>query len=513
MSVTEAIVFKNGLAFMTREGTLSFHDGEALVVPAPEALLGTLWINAGRREIDVVRAVKEQIKVESAAASVGALLDANVGRIATLLVEEREYTGKLLAAPESETPAPSDGTPPVVSWSGAMASAAERLVLLEVDGKVHAFNRSSVKTVSFAEAPLLRVSVPSSRPALSIHSKGADGSEAATLRYLRSGLSWMPEYTIELLDEGRARLAMKATLINDGEDLRDVRIRFAVGYPNFGFAGVLSPMTMQQTLSEFLTRIARDPSGSADRSASVMGQQVTANFATGGGGEAAFPAPPAMGESAEDLFFYEKAAVTLAKGERGLYPIFNDVVPFRHLYRWTIPDETEETRSYGAAARKPVADQVWHSIALTNGGTTPWTTAPALVVSNGKPLAQDTLAYTAPGARGEVKLTIATDVAVERTETEVERKPRDLQRSGYSYDAVIVEGTLTMRSFKRNAITLEVTKNIDGQTILREPEGKVTRLALQPKAVNPSERLEWHVPLPAGGTATVRYRYKVWVRE
>ena len=138
---------------------------------------------------------------------------------------------------------------------------------------------------------------------------------------------------------------------------------------------------------------------------------------------------------------------------------------------------------------------------------------PALVMSNGKPLAQDTLAYTAPGARGEVKLTIATDVAVERTETEVERKPRDLERSGYSYDAVIVEGTLTMRSFKRNAITLDVTKNIEGQTILREPEGKVTRLALQPKAVNPSERLEWQVPLPAGGTATVRYRYKVWVRE
>ena len=281
MSVAEAIVFKNGLAFMTRQGTLSFRDGEARVAPAPEALLGTLWITAGRREIDVVRASKEQLRVESAAASVGALLDANAGRIATLLVEEREYTGKLLAAPESETPPASDGTPSVASWSGAVAPAAERLVLLEVDGKVHAFNRSSVKSVSFAEAPLLRVSVPSSRPALSIHAKGADGPEAATIRYLRSGLSWMPEYTIELLEEGRARLAMKATLINDGEDLRDARIRFAVGYPNFGFAGVPSPMTMLQTLSEFLTRLARDPSGSADRSASVMGQQLTANFATG----------------------------------------------------------------------------------------------------------------------------------------------------------------------------------------------------------------------------------------
>jgi len=486
MSVTEAIVFKNGLAFVTRQGTLSFRDGEALVTPAPEALLGTLWINAGRREIDVVRALKEPIKVESAATSVAALLDANAGRIATLLVEEREYTGKLLAAPESETPAD--------------------VVLLEVNGKVHAFHRSSVRSVSFAEPPVLRVSVPSTGPALSIHAKGADGAEAATVRYLRSGLSWMPEYTIELLDEGRARVAMKATLINDGEDLRNTRVRFAVGYPNFGFAGVPSPMTMEQTVQDFLGSLTRDASGTADRFANVSIQRVTVNSATASGGDVVFPGPPAMGESAEDLFFYEQDAVTLAKGERGLYPILNAVVPFRHVYRWTVPEEKEEMRS-------SVADQVWHSISLTNNGTTPWTTAPALVMSNGKPLAQDTLAYTAPGSRAEVKLTVATDVAVERTETEVERKPRDLQRSGYTYDAVIVEGMLTMRNFKREAITLDVTKTIEGQTILREPQGKVTRLALQPKAVNPSERLEWQVPLPAGGTAVVRYRYKVWVRE
>jgi hypothetical protein len=41
----------------------------------------------------------------------------------------------------------------------------------------------------------------------------------------------------------------------------------------------------------------------------------------------------------------------------------------------------------------------------------------------------------------------------------------------------------------------------------------VTRLALQPKAVNPSERLEWQLPVAAGATRTVKYRYKVWVRE
>lgn len=464
--VTEAIVFKNGLAFVSREGTLSFRDGEARVAPAPEALLGTLLISVGSRDLDEVRAAKEMIPVESAATSIAALLEANPGRRVTLRIDDREYTGKLLAAPAPE------------------------LVLLESDGKVHAFDRSGVKSLAFAEPPVLRASVPRPEAALSIRAKGADGTEAATIRYLRSGISWLPDYTIELLDGGRARIAMRATLVNDGEDLRDARLRFAVGYPNFGFAALPSPMTLQQSVQELLARLG---------GGHVMVQQVMLNVATAAGDPGAVPAGlPTLGESVEDLFFYEKDAVTLAKGERGFYPILSALVPFRHLYRWTVSDET---------------DQVWHSIALDNSGTTPWTTAPVLVLSNGKPLAQDTLAYTAAGARAAVNLTVATDVAVEREEVEIERKPRDLQRFGNSYDAVIVEGTLTMRSFKREPITLEITKDIDGQSTLRAPEAAVTRLALQPKGVNPTERLEWQVPLPAGGSATVRYRYKVWVRE
>jgi hypothetical protein len=34
-------------------------------------------------------------------------------------------------------------------------------------------------------------------------------------------------------------------------------------------------------------------------------------------------------------------------------------------------------------------------------------------------------------------------LAVERTEAEIEREPRDHQRFGYTHDAVIIEGTLT----------------------------------------------------------------------
>jgi hypothetical protein len=470
--VREAVVFKNGLAFVTRQGTVVFRDGEARLAPAPDALLGTLWVGTGERQLDAVRASKEIMQVDGDATSIAALLDANVGKKVSLLIDDREHTGTLLQSPAS-------------------------LVLLQIEGKVHVFSRDAVKSAAFAQAPSLKVQQPESRTVLSLRAKGADASEVATMRYLRRGVSWIPEYTIELLDGERARVAMKATLINDAEDLRDTRIRFAVGYPNFQFSGVPSPMTLQQTLQEFLNALGAS-SFSGNRFDNAM-SQVMMNTMTVSDGDPLPVGPPAEGESAEDLFFYEKEGVTLAKGERGLYPILTEVVPFRHVYQWTAAGE-------GKA-------EVWHSISLANRGTTPWTTAPAFVASNGKPLAQDTLPYTAAGSTAEIKLTIATDVAVERTEEEVERKPRDYQRAGYTYDLVVIEGTLTMRNFKREAITLDVTTTIAGQSTLRQPEGKVTRLALQPKAVNPSEQLEWQVAIPAGAERTVKYRYKVWVRE
>jgi len=480
--VTDAIVFKNGLAFVTRQGTLVFRDGEARVTPAPDALLGTLWIAAGERRIDAVRASNEDAQVSSDATTIPSLLDANAGRKVSIVVHEREYTGTLLESPA-------------------------QIVLLKIDNKVHAFPRDGVASVSFAEPPSLTTSQSESRTALTIQARGAGASELVTMRYLRNGLSWIPEYVVELLDDERARVTMRATLINDGEELRDAKIRFAVGYPNFSFSSVSSPMTLQQTLQQFLAALSGNVFAGANFRIDNVMTQVMVNAPSSyvrdpdadAGAAVVLPGPPTTGESVEDLFFYEKESVTLEKGERGMYPILTDVVLFRHVYRWTIT----------GAGR----DEVWHSISLANRGTTPWTTAPALVVAGGKPLAQDTLPYTAPGSRAEVKLTIATDVAVDRTEAEIERKPRDLQRFGYHYDAVIIEGTLNARNFKRNAVTLDITKTIEGQSVTSDPKAKVTRLALQPRAVNPTERLEWQVAIPAGETRTVKYRYKVWVRE
>jgi hypothetical protein len=501
-----AVVFKNGLAFVTREGTLPFQAGEARLTPAPSALLGTLWITAAGRPVDEIRAASQTRETQQITTTIAALLDGNPGRAVTIRVGDREYTGTLL-----KTPTPIRVPAADESETSRIVPVESALLLIDVGGKVHAFERGAVQSVAFVQPPSTTRGVTITESTLTIRGKGLTGDVPVSLGYLRSGISWMPEVSITLLDDARARVTLQATLINDGEPLDDASIRFAVGYPNFAFSHIPSPMSLQLTLNELLARLGGSGASNAGRFANVATQQVMLNSAgfIGDDGPVDVDAVTA-GESAGDLFFYEQNNVTLGVGERAVHPLLTQTVPYRHIYLWRVPAETDETRNATGVAR---ADQVWHSISLTNTGSTPWTTAPALVLSNGRPLAQDTLPYTAAGSTGDVKLTIATDISVERDELEVDRKPRDLTRAGYTYDAVTIEGTLTLRNYKREPVTLSIDKTIEGTTLTRTPEAKQTRTAVRPRAINPTERLQWEIPLAPGERKEVKYRYKVWVRE
>lgn len=137
---------------MTHEGTIALREGAARVAPAPEVLLGTLWLAAGERRIDLVRALSEDVVVQSETMSIADLVDANAGENRRACASTiREYVGKLLEAPA-------------------------QLALLEFEGKVHAFRRDWVKAATFAGLPSLKGPHRESRTALSIHAAGGDGS-------------------------------------------------------------------------------------------------------------------------------------------------------------------------------------------------------------------------------------------------------------------------------------------------------------------------------------------------
>ncbi len=224
-----------------------------------------------------------------------------------------------------------------------------------------------------------------------------------------------------------------------------------------------------------------------------------------------------MGVALEDLFLYPLQSVTLARGERGYYPLFETAVPCEEFYRWEIPDFIgAQAERYGPPEERQREEeqvtQVWHSIRLTNTTSLPWTTAPAEIMKEGQILSQDLLGYTAPGAKTTVKITQAASVKAEQEEFETQRERGVVELYGWHYDRVTLEGHLRVRNYQQKAISLEVVKHLTGEVSETSPQAEVARLARGLRAINPQSSLTWKVSLEAGAEQEFTYKFQVLLR-
>lgn len=511
--------FKNGLAFVLRQGEVPLSSGIGRITPIPNATLGSLWIspNTPGSRLDEVVAYRYNIAGERTIPSLGEILRANVGKTITVTYQAKEYTGEVVGLRESEKePAPA------FEGAGSLTPRpTEDYLLLKVEKKLLAIPFGGISMASLPDDAILRE--PTEQPGQALLFSVKDGSpkEKLTMGYLERGFGWTPSYLISLVDDKTAQITMQAIVTNDAEDIHDAELFFVVGVPNFAYADTLSPMSLQQSLMDFM-RDAKREGGRQSQGAfsnAISGQMVDAeSFA----GKAAIPLSSLVSDMSsapeEDLFLYNRSGVTLAKGERASYNVFSGNVEYEHHYSWEVTGEPRVDASGNVVSRNSYsgdedrADSVWHTIRLKNGTKFPWTSAPAMVISGDKPVSQDTLSYTSKGASANLKITIATDLRANHEEREVARQKEPDYRPGYNYSLVTVEGKLKVTSYKTKEVRLSIGKNLRGKTEFQSDEGKSVQLAEGIESDNPNSRLTWEITLKPGEERVLTYRYKVWVR-
>ncbi|MCX6827366.1 MAG: hypothetical protein NTV06_08930 [candidate division Zixibacteria bacterium] len=466
-------VFKNNLAYVVRDGKVIPSNGWAVTENVPDATIGSLWIG---------------------------LLDS--GAILNEAIALREETEKSIKMASIK---PSD------------------IIIVNSDDSEIVLSRNNFRKIEFPNGCNARII--SSQPARKIKFKVASPTNEVriNLAYLQKGISWVPCYLVNIDDPKKARITMQANLINDAEDLENVDIYFIVGYPNFKFSDILSPMALGGSIGLRGDNYSRGPqSGSApDISSQIVNSDLgyvmreaklkdEENYSPDYGYKAI---TPLAGANEEDLFLYNKKGINLKNGERAYYNIFSDMVDYKHLYEWKIPDMSGiDQRGYQQSRQEEkVKEPVWHSLKLTNSTAFPWTTAPAFTISGWKPLAQDIMEYTPKNGQINLKLTIATDVKTDRHETEIGRQ-RDVIISGDHHDLVTVRGELYIRNFKTKEATIEIKKVLTGEVINTSHGGQVKKTAEGIKGVNSGAEILWDILLKAGEEATVTYEYKIYVR-
>jgi len=513
-------VFKNGLGFFMREGTVRLNDGWAVTEYVPNASLGSLWIGSLDKDsiLEEVIGFKEDVQRSFEAISIEELLASNIGKKVKITYSDKMIEGTIKSVPEARAPEKGEGSGIDYGrnvYDPRLQPKSAAIVIIDSgDGEV-VLNKGNISRVEFSKG--FSASYMSKEKAKRIRFKVAGSKKEAKLglSYLQKGINWAPSYLVNLEDSKKARITMKTTLINDAEDLENVDFFFVVGYPNFLYADVLSPMALEESITQFIQSLRREGRQEDAGGLTAITRQ-RADFRESGtlsnldyGYETIKGLP---GAAEEDLFLYHKDKISIKKGERAYYPIFFDEVDYKHIYEWEIPDTINvDPRGYQRSEQeKKEKEQVWHSVKLSNSTKYPWTTAPAFVVSGWKPLAQDTINYTPKNAKTNLKLTVATDVKHDRHEFEMDRQ-RDVKIYNHNYDLVTVKGELSIKNHKNKEITMEIKKRLTGEATEVSHKGKIEKIAEGLRGVNQNSSISWEIPLRAGEEINVTYMYKVYI--
>jgi hypothetical protein len=512
-------VFKNGLGFFMREGTVRLSDGWAVTEYVPNASLGSLWIGSFDKDtiLEEVIGFKEDVQRSFEAITIEELLASNIGKKVKVSYGDKIVEGTIKSVPDPREPEKGPGAridTRNVYDPHIQPKLAAIMILDTGDGEV-VLNKGNISKVEFPKG--FSASYLSKEKAKRIRFKVATSKKEAKLglSYLQKGISWVPSYLINIEESKKARITMQATLINDAEGIENVDFFFVVGYPNFLYADVLSPMALEESITQFIQGLRRE--GRQEDAGGMMAiTRQRADFRESGtlsnldyGYETIKGLP---GAAEEDLFLYHKEKISIKKGERAYYPIFFDEVDYKHIYEWEIPDTINvDPRGYQRAEQeKKEKEHVWHSVKLSNSTKYPWTTAPAFVVSGWRPLAQDTLNYTPKNAKTNLRLTVATDVKHERHEYEIDRQ-RDVKIYNHNYDLVTVKGELSIKNHKNKEITMEIKKRLTGEATEVSQQGKMEKVAEGLRGVNQNSSIAWEILLKAGEEINVTYKYKVYI--
>ena len=407
-SVSKVAVYKDGHGLFWREGRARPLDGWLHADYLPYASLGTVGVyTTGDKDlVEMVVSAKQTELTFADPAGLARLLSERIGsRVLLVTIEGKQFEGKLTALVED-------------------------MAMLEGNGSLISVKLATVKSATLVDLPL-RIKVATDKPV------------GVAMTYLERGIRWLPSYVIRLVDDKQVELLLRASLVNDAEDLEDSTVYFVVGVPSFAYHQELDPLV--------LNRIgpAIQPRFDVSQLRSQAAVSAEARQAPGLG--AYIPPrelPSLPGEGVGALFMYEVKSVTLKVGEVGMLTVFADKVPYRTVYEWDAEGE-----------------DVWQCLELNNTTAMPWTTAPAATYRDWRMIGQDTLKYTPVGAKKNVKVTVSRNIGTSYREEEIDRQLAALKRTNVVYDLITLKASLELTSYQDEPVEIAVSKSVEGELL------------------------------------------------
>ncbi len=485
INVKEVSIFKDGHVFVLHEGNLpTDNDGNVLIDYLPSPILGTFWAYSADTNAKLTGVVtgRKKISIERTTLSLDGLLAANIG--AEVVITEKpvginnpinSYSAVILGIPTRSSEELATTSPPN---SLEQLSQKSDLVLLKTNNGTKVLPISQIQDITFKNSFNNKLPEEEFRNQMTLKldwgkQKSASSAEVG-LVYVQKGITWIPSYKINLDGNGNATIKLQATLVNELIDLNDVTTNLVVGVPTFAFKDNIDPIALQQAVSQvaFNSNFARNNSVSVSNfdnnlinSQRAINSQVISPRTEEAETDISSYNPTS--QQTEDLYIFKLKNITLKKGERSVFTIAEHTFKYKDVYTLDIPfaPPTEILRNINSQQQLEIAKamreaKVIHKIRITNNSNQPFTTAPALITSNDRVLAEGMLTYTATGATTDLEITKAINILTKKTDTEIKRTPNAIRWHSDDYTKVDLSSTLKLTNLYNQPVYLEVNRYI-----------------------------------------------------
>ena len=506
-------LFKNGSAFYLKSGTVKVNNKRYRITKnIPSALFGTFWIQSPSNTLNFVSSFNDQVaeSTQTRTTNFAQMLSANLGKRVRLHIGKDEILEGTVEQVEKIKKV-KDNTALIPDQF-----IINNILTFRTDTKWMTISVTEIRRLEFLEKPnqVLETQTIQNKPVLELNFSNTKKDQLVDIMYLQNGLSWTPGYLIELIDDEKAQLTLRAEVVNNAEDIENTDINFVVGVPNFRFANRLSSLV---DFYNSYVPVVNNGFSNALQAQSNVGYAVEqdavfSDFNT--------VASQVTGSAEEDLFFYNLKNFSLKKNGRGHYPIFSKKIDIAHIYECNLSANNANQKYFqqNFLFSPDNSNKVYHSVKVNNDTEFPWTTGSAMVVKgikDQKPISQDQLNYTPIKGHSFIKLTEAPDVKVKHAEREIQRQDRAMknpQNKNYYLDLVTVEGQLRIKNYKNKKIDLNIRRSISGDLISSSSKWlkaeRVTR-----NGQNQITDVCWETSIDTGEELMITYQYKVYVPD
>ena len=494
MPVKEVTVFKDGHAFVLHEGIMPTDaDGNVVLDYLPAPIVGTFWSYSAQTGAKLTGVVsgKRIVSLDKTALTIPELIRANIGarvRIAEAGLNAYECVIYEIPTRSSQelcrTSPPS--SPPALSQPG-------NIVLLKYEGGIKAVPIDHIRELTFLEEPKATLGHEEFRNIMTLKLDWGRREPAKTasvgMVYVQRGIRWIPSYRIDIDGKGQAVVKLQATIVNELADIENVKAHLVIGVPKFAFEDTPDPISLQQTVAQLSNHFQRDSQTAYAFSNMIMSQSASpVRYAEPPRNTGTMDLGPDVAESSknEDLYVFTLENVTLKKGQRMVVPVAEYKLKYRDVFVLDLPfgpppevRQRLNNEQTAQLARLYHAPKVMHKIRLDNDADCPLTTAPALILRQGRIIGQSMTTYTAVGASSDIELTVAVDISVERLDVETERVNDAAKWDGHTYARSNLTGTITLTNHRPGSVDLEVRRSVLGNIDSADNEGQIEQLGRQ----------------------------------